>query len=244
NPCRTLSDPNGALAKTDATRNYIRMEVGNYTETNTINLQNNMTIEGGYVNSGGLWNKTSNTSTRTNITSNAPIATATVSGVTVGHRTGIASNSASNWKLIDINLTTNAVSGATSSRGNSNYAVWINNSSNYEITRCNITAGNAGNGADGEGRNNYLPTSNWDGNNGTNGMQGTGSGTNSHTINSTAPTGGAQKTITALSTSPGTAGGAGGLGGNGVRYDGSGNGSSGNAGTPVGTSSGGAAGAG
>jgi hypothetical protein len=80
---------------------------------------------------------------------------------------GFSSNGVNNWKLIDLNITTNAASGTTSSgRGKSNYAVWINSSTGYQIIRCNITAGA---GTDGAGGGNGGA-----GHNGVNGIQATG----------------------------------------------------------------------
>ena len=145
-PVRTLTRAI-EIASANTSRNHIRMTAGTYTESSILNLQNDLIIEGRYINTAGVWSKSSNTSSSTTITCSG---SETVSGVC--HRMGFKSDSKSGWKLIDLNITTTAASGTdASSRGCSNYAVWISNSSNYEISRCNITSGNASGGANGSG---------------------------------------------------------------------------------------------
>lgn len=147
NPCATLSSANGAIAKVSSTRNYIRMAVGSYSEPNIVNLSDNLIIEGRYTVSGGIWTKSSNTSSSTSLTCSG---SESVSGVC--HRMGFRANGVSNWKLIDLNITTtNATGTDASNRGCSNYGVWINNASNYHVVRCNITSGSGSAGADGSG---------------------------------------------------------------------------------------------
>ena len=146
-------------------RNYIKMTSGNYTETSIINLQNGLVIDGRYTNTAGVWSKSSNTASSTTITLSG---TETINN-DVAHVMGFKSDGKSNWKLIDLNITTaNAVGQTTSRRGKSNYAVYITNSSiNYEITRCSIISGNASNG---QGRNTNATL--FDGKNGGNGNVG------------------------------------------------------------------------
>lgn len=126
---------------------HIKVANGNYTENQTIDLIDSITIEGGYQIGTGVWTKNSNSTTNITITDGAP----NTSGLAY-HYIGVRSDSDDNWKLIDLNISTTARTGNYSSqRGNSNYALWINNSSGYELIRCKITAGAGGDGGDGSG---------------------------------------------------------------------------------------------
>ena len=72
----------------------------------------------------------------------------------VGHIIGMRSIATNNWKLIDLNITTNAVSGQTENgHGKSNYGIYTSNSSGYEINRCLVTAGAASGGNNGANGN-------------------------------------------------------------------------------------------
>ncbi|HNF47900.1 MAG TPA: hypothetical protein PLF48_00870, partial [Chitinophagales bacterium] len=171
NPCRTLTGSDGALNKVSATRNYIRMATGTYTESNIVDLQSNLIIEGRYTVSGGLWSKSSNTGASTSIS---------CSGIGDGtdatlqqHVMGFRSDNDDNWKLIDLNITTVAASGQTSvGNGKSNYGIYIaNGSTGYEITRCNVTSGAATKGlgrTDGTGFDGTAGTAGSTGGNGNN----------------------------------------------------------------------------
>jgi hypothetical protein len=198
-PVRTLGR---AMQLVDATRNHIRMAGGNYTETVRINLSANLTIEGGYVNSSSSWTKSSAAVTNITFTENtAAGGTVSVVDANTRHLIAIAANSVSSWSLIDINVTTNAVTGtSTGSRGSSNYALWMNNASNYNIIRCQFTAGNAS-----AGENGAAGANGGAGQNGSNGFPGHidsqcsgghgGAGGNGGTNGSNGGTGGAQRNL-------------------------------------------------
>jgi hypothetical protein len=73
---------------------------------------------------------------------------------------GFSSNGVNNWKLIDLNITTNPASGTTSSgNGKSNYAVYITGagSTGYEIIRTAISSGTASAGTAGVAGSNGSP---------------------------------------------------------------------------------------
>ena len=179
-----------AMQLVASTRTIIRMTQGNYTESNVINLQSNVTIDGGYIISGSNWIKNSAGTTNITFTGTETVNT------DVAHVVGIKANAINNWNLQDLNLTTSNASGTTSSgNGKSNYVVWVNNCSNYNIKRCNITSGNATGGTGGVGGN--TGTVGGNGGDGTTGDCGSG--------NSTGGTGG-----------NGGGGGAGGTGGPGA----------------------------
>ncbi len=140
-PVQTVN--RGVFLASTSTRKWIRIEGGNYTESNILNIGNDMIIEGGWVNSSGIWTKSS--SAITNITFSGE---ETVSGVT--HRVGFKANSVTNWALQDLGIITTNVSGQDpSGRGKSNYGVWLNNCSNYNIRRCSFVIGNASAGLNG-----------------------------------------------------------------------------------------------
>ncbi len=123
-------------------RNHIRMASGTYTITDIIDIPANVIIEGGYIQSGINWTKSSAAVTTINFTGEE-----TVSGVT--HRMGFKSDASNGWTLQDLTIRTSSttLTGTDpSGRGKSNYAVWINNSTGTSIVRCNITAGNGSSG--------------------------------------------------------------------------------------------------
>lgn len=140
-PVKTLSR---ALQLVSSTRKHIKMTGGTYTETSIVDLQSNLIIEGRYVNSSGVWTKTSNTSVVTQINCSGTGS----SGNDIAHVMGFRSDADVNWKLIDLNITTaNASGNSVSGNGVSNYGVYITNSSTgYLISRCVITSGNATSG--------------------------------------------------------------------------------------------------
>jgi gliding motility-associated-like protein len=125
---------------------HIKIKNGTYNESEIIEIPDNTILEGGYYISSGSWSKSS-TST-TNIIGSG-FETVNQGGTNIGHIIGLKGNSANNWKLIDLNISTVNASGTTDSRGNSNYALLLTNSSNYGIVRCNITSGNGSQGSNG-----------------------------------------------------------------------------------------------
>jgi gliding motility-associated-like protein len=145
NPYRTLAY---AISQLNG-RNYIRMAGGTYNESEVINMQDDLVIEGGYQFAAGIWKKISNQTT-TLILSGFHDNTVTGSN-NIEHRVGIYSNGASGWTLQDLTISTTNVGGVTpSNRGRSNYALLVHNgSSNYNIIRCAITSGAASRGSNG-----------------------------------------------------------------------------------------------
>lgn len=190
NPVKTLSR---AMSMVSPSRNYIKMTTGTYAENTIINLQDDLVIDGRYTNNSGVWSKSSNTAASTSIT----LSGEETIDDNVAHVMGFKSDGKSNWKLIDLNITTeNAAGQTTSRRGKSNYAVYIANGSiNYEITRCSITSGNA---SPGQGRNTHASL--FDGKNGENGSVGERGDSGNRTFGYDGPT-------------EGSSGGVGGLGG-------------------------------
>jgi hypothetical protein len=189
-----------ALQLVGGTRTNIRMTGGNYTEPNQINLVSNVVIDGRWLNSAGIWTKSS--AVNTNLTFSAE---ETISSTTV-HRVGIKAFSVSGWVLQDLNITTTNVTGtSTGGLGKSNYGILMNNCSNYTINRCALNVGNASSGSN--GINGIVGTN---GNSGANGNGG-------HCDNNTSNTlGGAGGTAAGSGT---TLGGAGGAGGRGADYN-------------------------
>jgi gliding motility-associated-like protein len=193
-----------AMQLVSGTRTIIRMTQGNYTETNIINLQSNVLIDGGYLISGSTWTK--NSGGTTNITFSGQ----EVINGDVNHVIGIKANSVNNWTLQDLNLTTTNASGTTATgNGKSNYVVWINSASNYNIRRCVITSGNSTGGINGIGGNAGSVGGN--GSDGTTGDCGSGNSTGGTGGNG----GGGGAGATGGPGADGTAGAAGGFGGGG-----------------------------
>jgi hypothetical protein len=64
NPCRTLTEADGALARASVTgATHIKMLNGTYAETAIVDLVDGLTIEGGYSLSGSTWVKGSGSTT-------------------------------------------------------------------------------------------------------------------------------------------------------------------------------------
>ena len=136
NPYRTIAF---AIANMSG-KLHMKIKNGVYLESSILNIPANIIIEGGYNESGGVWTKSSNSTT--NITCSA---TQTIDA-NIAHVVGFSSSS-NNWKLIDLNISTiNATGSSSSGNGLSNYALYLNTCSGYEIIRCNITSGSASSG--------------------------------------------------------------------------------------------------
>lgn len=144
-PVKTLIK---AISLVSGSRNYIKMTSGTYTENTIIKLKDGLVIDGRYTNASGVWSKSSNTSASTFIT----LSGSETIDNDIAHVMGFNSDGKSNWKLIDLSISTvNATGHSNSRRGMSNYAIYIGNGSiKYEITRCLIASGRA---SDGQGRN-------------------------------------------------------------------------------------------
>lgn len=171
------NNPYKSLSKAISTNpSYIRVAkcVTGCTETSVVNLIDNVVIEGGYVRSGGLWNKTSALADKTIITfsgqENAPGG-----NNSIRHIVAFKSVAKSGWTVKDIDVITTNVPTSTftnDGRGMSNYGfIIINNSSNYTLNRVNITVGSAGVGTNGSSPSNGGGSAGGNGGNGGNGCQ-------------------------------------------------------------------------
>ncbi len=124
---------------------YIRIASGVYFETVPLQLENDLTIEGGYKVSGNIWTKTNADSTVL-VCSGSQV----ING-DVAHRVGFIADNDDNWELQDLVITTTDVSDITANnKGYSNYGILaLNGSSGFDIVRCKIYAGDAAMGAPG-----------------------------------------------------------------------------------------------
>lgn len=129
----------------------IRLAAGTYYLSQTIQLAQGVTIEGGYNST--TWCKSNTLKTRiyrdsANILSNP------------NRLVAFSAENISDFHIHDLEIITANAEGD----GVTNYGIYINNCSNYSIVRCKIKAGNGSNGSNG------LPGTN--GQNGANGQQG------------------------------------------------------------------------
>jgi hypothetical protein len=190
----------GIVLASGSGRKHIRMASGTYNINTILDIPADVIIEGGYVQTGNNWTKSSAAVTTINFTGEE-----TTSGVT--HRMGFRSNASNGWTLQDLTISTASTTltgNDPSSRGKSNYGIWINNSTGTNIVRCIITAGNATNGLNGTAGG----AAGADGSAGNNGSQGTCND------NISGAAGGATRTGPGSGTRKGGDGGAGGRGGN------------------------------
>lgn len=157
-------------------RTWIRVAEGTYNESNIIQMQNNVVLEGGWVNTAGIWTKSTALADATivNFSGNETI------NADVAHVVGIKADNDDGWAIQDITLNTIAAVGQTTSgNGKSNMVLYITNGcDNYNISRSKINAGAPTNalsatvGWQGNPIYNGLPTDPFDGNNGQNGAAG------------------------------------------------------------------------
>jgi hypothetical protein len=131
-----------AMQLVSGSRTNIRMAAGTYTEPRIIRLQNNVVIDGRWQNAAGIWTKNSSLNTTINFTTSD-----TTIAANNAFKCGFLAQSANNWVLQDLIITTaNASGNSTDGRGRNNYGVLIQSCTGYSIVRCNITSGNASNG--------------------------------------------------------------------------------------------------
>ncbi len=138
-----------ALYAADNSRNTIRIAGGTYTETNIINLADNLVIDGCWEKTGTNWKKNSSKTVTINMSGSETVTNGGGAGVDVCHTVGFKAVSKTGWTLNDLKIVMGNSSGSASSRGCSNYGVFISGCSNYNVTRCDITTGNASAGANG-----------------------------------------------------------------------------------------------
>ena len=146
----------------------LRIAIGNYTIDNSLNLLNDLTLEGGFDPTNG-WSKTSLASATTiNRTTLNPEGPANAPRLVAFY-----GNNISNFRLQDLTITIDdAVLNGTST-----YAVHLNNCSDYTIARCQLLPGNAGDGIDGtDGNNGVAGVNGFSGQNGDNDNQSAGGG--------------------------------------------------------------------
>jgi gliding motility-associated-like protein len=125
-------------------RTNIRLTGGTYAEPNIINLQNNVFIEGSWLNNAGVWSKQSNQVTTLNFSGEETLS------ASVTHKVGFKASGISGWRIQDLTINTTNNSGtASDGRGKSNYGVLVDNCSNYTVNRCAINVGTATNGSNG-----------------------------------------------------------------------------------------------
>jgi gliding motility-associated-like protein len=141
NPYQTLAY---AISQLNG-RKYIRMATGTYFETNVLQLEDNLVIEGGYRVNGNIWSKTNSDSTTI-----VGLGSQTINA-DVAHRVAFVADNDDNWTLQDLVITTTNTSNVTANnKGFSNYSVLaINGSSGFQIVRCKIYTGNAAKGVNG-----------------------------------------------------------------------------------------------
>ena len=133
-----------AMELVGGARTNIRIAGGTYIEPNIIHLQDNLVIEGSWVNNTGIWTKASNSNTNLNFSGEETLSPS------VTHKVGFKGENVSNWSVQDLNLTTTNNAGtATDGRGKSNYGFLLNDCSDYNISRVNITTGTASAGSSG-----------------------------------------------------------------------------------------------
>lgn len=212
------------LAQTDGNPSIIRMASGDYPTSSTVDLIDNVIIDGGWTanTSTGVWSK------GTGETKLKGTFGTTISGE-ANHRVALKSDGNTNWKLQDLTVDVtgyNSSGGSdyhsTSYKGNSVYGLYMYGASTGdELIRVKIKVGDGGKG----GTNNItFPTTNLNGGNG-NALGET------EECNSAKPAGGTPASVD--NTRKGGAGGAGGFGG-----DWGHRGTSGSAGSNASTTSG------
>ena len=157
-PVRTLSRALEILG--DSTAAHIFMASGSYTESHTLELCSNLTIEGGLNDS--TWTVDSNGSTDLYIN--------TVEFVgDYSQKIGFRSDNDTNWTLQRLNITVASATDAdraSSGKGATIYVLHISgNASGNRVLDCHLTAGDGGNGISGN-----------NGANGNNGIDGTEGG--------------------------------------------------------------------
>lgn len=132
------------LAKTGGNPSIIRMESGDYTTNSTLNLIDNVIIDGGWTanTSTGVWTKGTG-ETKLNGTFG------TIDTLDANHRIAIRSNGKQNWKLQDLTVNVDGYGSSdchsTSKKGNSVYGLYMTNTSTGDsLIRVKINVGNGG----------------------------------------------------------------------------------------------------
>ena len=172
-PVQTISQAIAMSASSAGTRNLIKIAADTYTESNKLQLHDNVILDGDYSVSGSTWTK--NTALTTTININSPLQTSAYNGsggTTVGFYIGVEAIGKSGFDVNDIIFnvknggTSGSASGTTGNRGRSIYGFYFRNSTGFNVNRCIMNTGNATNGVSGV-----------NGANGANGNSGAGGGT-------------------------------------------------------------------
>ncbi|MCR5114607.1 MAG: DUF1565 domain-containing protein, partial [Bacteroidales bacterium] len=157
-PVRTLSR---ALAMVDDSTTHIYMAAGTYTESQTLELRSNLTIEGGY--DGNTWQVG---------TSPTNLSVSSIEYVSdYSHKMAFRSASDTNWTLRRLTIVVPSATDAersSSGKGATVYGIHVSGASTgNRVVDCQIVVGNGGNGVIGS-----PGTAGVNGNNGTSGGDG------------------------------------------------------------------------
>jgi len=130
-----------ALSRSACTNTIVKLATGTYVIDNSININSNLTLEGGFIEN-QAWTKTSEIgATRLHR------STLNAEGVLNINRrlTALTAYGSTNFRLQDLTISTaDAIVPGTST-----YGLYLNNASDYNITRVNDDVGQASNGTDG-----------------------------------------------------------------------------------------------
>lgn len=166
-----------ALLSATASRNYIRLKSGTYTEGKLTIPLSNVVIDGDYTESGGVWTKDISQTTTVNINSSEQ------NDGTQAFYIGVEAISKNNWTIQDVNINVrNTTSGGQisvssntfNSRGKTLYGAYTRNCTGYEFLRSTMSVGNASHG--GNGTNQGTASNGLTGFNGNNGSCDGGNG--------------------------------------------------------------------
>jgi hypothetical protein len=139
-------------------RNHIILLEGtyNFSDEFEITTNNPFTLDGGYVDNGTYWTKSSNQSGNLTLLNfnNTTFKTTTVSGKTVGYLRGLVIRNKTGFTFKDFkvqtrNLNSNELTGTNNKEGVSNYALYMEGCSSYTLNRIVAQAGNASAGSNG-----------------------------------------------------------------------------------------------
>ena len=140
-PVKTIQK---ALTLVTNSRFHIKIQEGNYSENNTINLENNVILDGAYFVENGIWKKGNSSINTTTITRTAANY---LGNYRAKRLSAFEGNGISNFVLQDLKIITeNAEQLQESDYGVSNYVIALSNCENYTINRCELIAGNASSG--------------------------------------------------------------------------------------------------
>ncbi|MEX2589736.1 MAG: hypothetical protein WD334_05975, partial [Chitinophagales bacterium] len=135
------------IAEASSNRKRILLLAGNYTITETVEIPNNVSLDGSFENMGDYWRKNTGLTSTLNI--NPPEETAQTD---IAHKIGIKAHNISNFSIKDLTVNVSGVSNnsrTSNGYGKSVYGLHISGASDYTITRVEVNTGNASSGANG-----------------------------------------------------------------------------------------------